>query len=255
MAGPLRAVIAPHIDLRRGGPCVALAYRALLDSPKVKTVIVLGTSHACPDPDWIVSDKVFDTPLGEVPVDTETVRRLAAVSTVEARSLFYHRNEHSVEFQALFLASLRAQGHDVSMVPVVCGAFADGPPEEDPFLTELAALLRERDGEAIVIAGADLAHVGPRFGDPDPLQDRHLELLEKKDRATLKVAADGDAAGFFASVTDAGDPRRICGLSPIYGLLSALPSGAQGRLLRYEQANDPTGTVSYASMSFWGGSW
>jgi hypothetical protein len=47
------------------------------------------------------------------------------------------------------------------------------------------------------------------------------------------------------------DPRRICGLSPIYGLMSALP-GTRGKVLRYEQTTDDTGTVSFASMGVWG---
>jgi len=112
-------------------------------------------------------------------------------------------------------------------------------------------VLTELVPRGILLAGADLAHVGVRFGDPEPLSELQLKLLDKKDRATLRSAVLGDAPLFFNSVMEAGDPRRICCLAPIFALLSVLP-GARGKILRYEQATDATGTVSYASVGLWG---
>lgn len=290
--GTLRGIVAPHIDLRVGGACTALAYRLLEAAPAAETVVVLGTAHACPHPAWIVADKPFETPLGTVPVDAEACARLAAAAG--PGDLYYHRREHSIEFQALFLAKLREGGRPLKLVPVLCGslrpaaaaqtdtasepeaappdaggsrsagtspgtASADAPgapvqpPDPNvPFLAALREYLAGAGERAVVVAAADLAHVGVRFGDPEPLSAEHLGLLEKKDRATLSAVAAGDAAAFFGSVMEAGDPRRICGLSPIFAMLSALPGG-RGKLLRYEQAVDPTGTVSYASLGLWDG--
>jgi len=45
------------------------------------------------------------------------------------------------------------------------------------------------------------------------------------------------------------DRRRICGLSPIYTFLRALP-GASGRLLRYRQWPDPEGAVTFCAATF-----
>ncbi len=282
--GVLRGLVAPHIDLRVGGPCSALAYRLLDDAPEVETVVVLGTSHACPHPAWIVTDKPFETPLGTVPVDEEAVRRLSAAASSSPEDLYLHRKEHSIEFQALFLAEFIRRGRPLRMVPVLCGSIrgesqpsADGaaagsglvlpdgspapasapplptPPsvETDTFMRELRALIEERGNRILVLAGADLAHVGPRFGDPGALNDEGLSYLETQDRNTLALVAAGDAEGFFDAVVADGDPRRICGLTPVYGLLAALP-GARGKVLCYEQANDPSGTVSYASVGLWG---
>ena len=288
-AGTLRGLVAPHIDLRVGGACSALAYQLLAEAPQVDTVLVLGTSHACPHPAWIVTDKPYETPLGTVPVDEEAVRRLSAVAAPSVEDLYLHRKEHSIEFQALFLADLLRQGRQLRMVSVLCGSIrgtgpaslfgdgdeaparrsgillADGSPapasaspapeppsaEDDPFLREIRALLEERGDRMLVLAGADLAHVGPRFGDPGALNEEGLAYLEGQDRATLARVVEGDATGFFYSVVTDGDPRRICGLTPVYALLAALP-GAKGKLLCYEQANDPSGTVSYASVGLWG---
>jgi hypothetical protein len=249
--GRLQGIIAPHIDLRVGGPCTALAYRLLAETPAADTVVVLGTSHACPVPAWVVLDKAFATPLGDVPVDPELCRRLAAAAPVDPGRTYYHRREHAVEFQALFLAALRNAGRNLAFVPVLCGSLRDrenaGP---HPFLDELHAVIEERGESLVVVAGADLAHVGPRFGDPAPLSEEHLRLLESKDRSTLRFAAAGDAEGFYGAVAEAGDPRRICGLAPVYGLLRSAPP-LRGKVLRYEQATDTTGTVSYAALGLW----
>ena len=250
--GMLRGLVAPHIDLRVGGAATALAYRMLLEATDVETVIALGTSHACGRQAWIVSDKPFETPLGLVPVNSDLCRHLAARAETQTEDLFFHRREHSIEFQAFFLAALRREGRDLNLVPVLCGSLraAGDPPLDDPFLVELRGVLSQARGRVIALAAADLAHVGPRFGDAEALTPLQLRLLEKKDRATLEHVCRGDAAGFFTAVLEAGDPRRICGLAPVFGLLAALGS-SRGKILRYEQANDPSGTVSYASVGLW----
>jgi MEMO1 family protein len=251
-SGRLAALVAPHIDLRVGGPATALVYRLLEEASTADTVVVLGTAHGSGQPGWIVTDKPYETPLGTVPVNTGAYARLSRAAAGPPGDVYYHRKEHSIEFQALFLAALRERGRTLSMVPVLCGSLraSSTPPLDDPFLNELRELLNECGQSAIVIAAADLAHVGPRFGDPQPLTDLQLRLLEKKDRATLEHVRQGDAAGFVQNVLEAGDPRRICGLAPIFGLLGAL-GNAEGKVLRYEQATDETGTVSYASMALW----
>src|SRR5262249_21011584 len=100
-----------------------------------------------------------------------------------------------------------------------------------------------------LVAGADLAHVGPRFGDPWAVGPAELGRVEAEDRAVLRPVVLGGAEGFFGEAQRQQDRNRICGLSPIYALLRLLPGGT-GRLLTYGQWPDPEGTVSFASVSF-----
>jgi hypothetical protein len=65
----------------------------------------------------------------------------------------------------------------------------------------------------------------------------------------LESVTAPDPGAFFASVAADGDSRRICGLSPIYAFLRALP-GARGELLRYSQWPDRQGTVSFCAAAF-----
>ena len=126
-------------------------------------------------------------------------------------------------------------------------------PETDPrttrFFDALGEAMAASKRKVCLIAGVDLAHVGPRFGDPEPVGPAALARLEREDRAMLEAVAAVDSRAFYESVAKDGDSRRICGLSPIYTLLRCLPAG-QGRLLRYAQWPDPQGVVTFASLVF-----
>jgi hypothetical protein len=77
------------------------------------------------------------------------------------------------------------------------------------------------------------------------------EAFESSDGRALEAAGRGDAEGFFRELAASGDGYRVCGISPIYLLLRATEGFVRGgRVLAYEQMNDATGTVSYASVAF-----
>jgi AmmeMemoRadiSam system protein B len=126
-------------------------------------------------------------------------------------------------------------------------------PERDPrvprFIDALMATMAESRRNVCLIAGVDLAHVGPRFGDPEPNTPEGLAAVKTADLSMLDAVTAGDPTAFYASVAHDGDRRRICGLSPIYTFLRALP-GAGGRLLRYQQWPDPQGAVTYCAATF-----
>jgi AmmeMemoRadiSam system protein B len=99
------------------------------------------------------------------------------------------------------------------------------------------------------IAGADLAHLGPRFGEPAPLTPDDLGRVAREDRALLAAVEAGDPRGFFEAIAADGDRRRICGFSPIYALLRMLPD-MHGLVKHYGQWPDPQAVVTYASVVF-----
>ena len=67
----------------------------------------------------------------------------------------------------------------------------------------------------------------------------------------LEFVRCGDAEGFYQQVMADGDARRICGLAPIYYLLS-LVGPSSGRLIKYSQwaDNQGQGSVTYAGVIF-----
>jgi AmmeMemoRadiSam system protein B len=258
-APTLRGLVAPHIDFHRGGPAYGWAYKTVAEASDADCFIVFGTAHAGLDGHpFAATRKAYATPFGPVEVDTDV---LAAIECRASGDLFAaelaHRVEHSIEFQAVCLAYCHPT-RPVRIVPILASfaheCLARGvDPGSEPRVAGVLDAIREALATVprryCLVAGADLAHVGPRFGDPDPVSQARLHEVEREDRALLGLVTSVDPGGFFQAVAADGDRRRTCGLSPIYALLATLPAG-RGRLLRYGQWADPGGTVTFASVSF-----
>jgi predicted class III extradiol MEMO1 family dioxygenase len=281
-------MVAPTVDLNRGGPAYAWVFRSLLDAPRLPSLIVLiGCDHSAHDPTVTLTSKHFATPLGELKTDVGFVETLIADAKARADTLAemltreeaHHRGEHSLEFLAVWLSFVldwrrknRINGDSEEqplILPVLCGSLhelaVNAPSRDDKlepiqttrFLDEFAQLLQHRIGErqaggqsVLWICAADLAHVGPRFGDAEPLSESDRDSLERRDRETLKPVLSGDAQGFLAEIRRERDRRRVVGLGSLYLLLSAArPSG--GRLRCYAQCSVDTGSyISNASIIY-----
>ena len=182
-----------------------------------------------------------------------------AASTAHADGYLHKGSEYSLEFQAVFLAHVLG-GRRARIVPVLCGLgdaqLAPRDPardaEAESFLEALSDLARRYGDRAVVVAGADLAHVGPRFGDARPLDSRARRALADTDGASIDRVVEGDARAFFDDVTSDLHVRRVCGVGPVYTALRAL-GGAAGELLHYDQCVDPQegSIVTHASIAFW----
>jgi AmmeMemoRadiSam system protein B len=256
---PVRGVIAPHIDYHRGGPAYAWAYRDLAERCDADLFVIFGTCHAGLTHPFALTRKAYDTPLGAAPADQDFIDALVGRARHDCFAAeLGHRAEHSIEFQAVFLRYLFGGRRDFTIVPILASfaheALARGRrPEDDrrvaAFLDAVAETAATQNRRVAFIAGADLAHVGPRFGDPAPVSPEELRRIEREDRAMLEPVLRGDAAGFFASIEADGDRRRICGFSPIYAMLRCL-SRVSGSVRHYGQWPDPQAVVTHASVVF-----
>jgi AmmeMemoRadiSam system protein B len=155
--------------------------------------------------------------------------------------------------QVVFLQfALRNRPHRI--VPILCPGWGTREDREklNAFADTLRDMINERGPGVAVIAGADLAHVGARFGDRNPLTDAYLDKIRRQDLNTLDTVLARDADAFAEDVQEGGNPRRICGLSAIYLLLKTLRSDA-AETLCYDQAVDiPTQTcVTFAGVAFY----
>jgi AmmeMemoRadiSam system protein B len=261
-AARLAGLVLPHIDFQRGGPCYAWGYREAAGAAAPDRTVVLGTAHAPMTQPFAITRKDFETPLGTAEADQEFLDALLArTGQAYLADEFVHRAEHSIEFQAVFLRHQAPRGRPTKIVPVLCGSFhrfveAERSPSEAPEVAGFLAALREAvtaaPGRTLVVASADLAHVGPQFGDRRPMTPVRLREVAEEDGALLAAVESGDAEAVFARVMREGDRRRICGLPPIYSAMSLLP-GARGRRLRYGQWPDPEGSVTFAAVALYGG--
>jgi AmmeMemoRadiSam system protein B len=256
---PTRCLITPHIDFHRGGHSYAHGYWHFYQQGQPTTVFIFGVAHASPPVPFLLTKKHFATPFGVLETDQEIVRRLESVCTWDPYAHeMVHRTEHSIEFQAVMLSYL--YGSAVRIVPILCASFGAplelSPlmplPEVETFLDVCRDLVDAAPGRVSVIAGADLAHVGQRFGDPFEINDDVVRQVEGRDREDLRHALAGNATGFYQSVLRDRNQRRVCGLNCIYAALKAVDgAGGQGAMLHYDYAHDPAGgIVSFANVLF-----
>ena len=262
-------IAAPHIDPLRGGKVYAHAYAQLWGAP-VRAAVLLGVSHAGSVQPFVMTGKDYATPLGNLRTDREALAALTRrIDWDPCAEEDLHRWEHSIEFQLIFLQHALACGREeprdgtVKILPILCSfSWEDLIPAEedsrreriDAFLAGLAAVLQEAGHPWLLIAGVDLAHVGPRFGDEEPLSARLLAETHRRDQATLASLAAGDREGFVAQLAREGNDRRICGLPALYALATLL-GGSRGRLLAYDQSVEPAvgSLVSFGALVFQGG--
>ncbi|MGQ0792880.1 MAG: AmmeMemoRadiSam system protein B [Deltaproteobacteria bacterium] len=259
--GRAKAIISPHIDFSRGGKSYALAYREILNS-EADVFVIFGASHyADVDNPFILTRKSYDTPLGRAECNLEIMDNVQARCGSDLfEGEIFHRKEHSIEFQTVFLRHLFG-GKEFTIVPVLCNSFyrmvqeGTSPSKNGrvrEFLGAIAEIIAGLGDRAVVVAGADMAHVGLKFGDSERVSPSTLRWISQRDTLSLGFAEKLDAEGFYRTVEEEKDKRKICGLSSIYALLSTV-AAERGTLLDYGQALEPeTGSVvSYASMGFY----
>jgi AmmeMemoRadiSam system protein B len=260
--GRLVALVAPHIDPWRGAVGYGHAYGAVARAvgPDVDTFILFGTSHAPMREAFALCKKAFATPLGDVEADTEAIDTIAASAAFDPyRDQFNHKREHSLEFQVVFLKHVLGD-RPFRIIPILAGlgehqARGTDPAKDDRatrFLDAVRDLVESRPGRVAVVAGADMAHVGPRFGDETPLAADARQALEQSDRNSLAHATTLDASAFWTDVAKDLDTRRVCGLAPIYSLICTIGE-ARGELLHYEQTIDKQdgSIVSHAAIAYY----
>jgi len=260
--GNVRGLVSPHIDYARGGPVYARVWKRAEAAVKMADLVVmLGTDHMGGDGTLSLTRQHYSTPFGVLPTAGEVVDALADTLGVEAAFAdeLHHRTEHSIELAAVWLHHMR-EGEPCEVVPILCGSFGhfvhggtEAGPENDPALSALVDVLRElRAGRRMVIvAAADLSHVGPAFGG-QPVDFIGRARLEAADDELIERMCAGDAEGFFAAIKRDGDRRNVCGLSPIYLSLRAL-NPVRGVRLAYDRCPaDQNGTslVSICGILF-----
>lgn len=244
----LRGVIVPHLDYERGGRCYADAYATLAQAPPAQRYVILGTNHFGRSTSVVATTQDFETPLGRVTTDRGFIDQLeATLGQPLCEHQFDHNAEHSVELQVHVLQVCQAQQPFV-IVPVLCPD-PTGPtgtascdqrgPDLADFAAALAGLLAGDGRRTVLIAAADLSHVGQHFGDQQPATPAFLEQVQRRDRQLLELLEQRQEQTFLETLRAAENPTRICSAGCIYALLRALPH-QPCRVLRYHQAVNMT---------------
>ena len=257
----MKGLVVPNYAVKDAGPLYAWAYKELREAESPEVYVLFGIAHAGPDGLVAVTDKDFETPLGVVPVNRPIMDAIKSNGGNEwfAEELV-HQREHSIEFQLPFLQETVGVRKPISMVPIV-SAFSPGSflnPERKDFadrIEQFISLLKDAiaaSGQRVcLIASANLAHVGLRYGDNSAPTDFSFHRCMQTDLEMLKQVENVDAEGFVRFLVTEQDRRHVLGFSAIYLLLRLIEAEA-GEVLRYDReiVDQFNSTITYASAAF-----
>jgi len=227
-----------------------------LGAASVDRIVIMGPSHhvsfeGCA----VTSASVFETPLGSLQVDTETVKQLHSTGKFPYFPLHCDEAEHSIEMHLPMLQTVLGE-EACKLLKVLSIVVSKLTTEMEK---EYAKLLAEFcDGERVrVCLSSDFCHWGPRFqyfnlpADAQPGQ-MLSEQIERLDRAGMQAIATGDPMVFreYLKLTK----NTICGQKPILIFMEMsqlLGWGCTYELVSYDRSGkhvDPEdSTVSYVA--------
>lgn len=262
--GRLRAALIPHIDYGRGGTTYTWGFKEVVERSDADLFVILATSHYSRHR-FILTAKDFKTPLGVARTDQAFVQSIADVYGPEVYDdEIAHIPEHSIELHVVFLQHV-LRDRPFRIVPLLVGSFHDTiahqhQPEEKADIYLMIQALKKAEAQATArgdklcyLISGDLAHIGPKFSDPRPVDDPWLAASKERDHALLERLAAVDRVGFFKSLLAERDERRICGFPPAYMAL-AVAEPRSAKVLAYDQyAERQHGneSVSFASVAFY----
>jgi len=256
-AGQVIGVISPHIDYQRGGHIYAQLWSKMMAVlPQAELVVILGTDHNDGKGMVTLTRQNYETPLGTVPTAENIVEELASEIGDDCFTLeLNHRGEHSIEAALIWMHYILGD-KICPIVPILCGSF-QGPidkgesPLTQKHIASTASVLSRvyRQQRTLIVAAADLAHMGPAFGDPIPLDIVGRAKMAKSDEELIQVLCQGNADNFYTLVQKEKDRRHVCGIPPIFITLSSIPS-VQGISAGYAQC--PAGVDGTSLVSICG---
>lgn len=256
----LRGLISPHIDYERGGSIYAQIWsKAREVLRQAELVVILGTDHNEGQGRITLTHQNYETPYGVIPTAQDVINELANEIGKEAFACeLNHRGEHSIEAALVWLHYLIGQ-NKCHVAPILCGSFQTfiergESPIKAPHIASTVDTLKKvaEHRLTVFVAAADLAHIGPVFGDSLPVDLVGRARMSKQDEELVSIISRGNAEDFFAQIAKEKDMRHICGLPPIYIALSIM-SEATGTLAGYAQcpaSNDGSSLVSICGMLF-----
>jgi AmmeMemoRadiSam system protein B len=220
-------LIVPHAGYVYSGAIAASAYSALKTiAPHIRRVVLLGPTHRVAVRGLALPNTgAFDTPLGRVRLDVDTMHSLLCLPQVTVCNEA-HEQEHSLEVQLPFLQSVL---EDFVLLPLAVGmATAD----------EVAEVLETVWGgnETLIVISSDLSHY----------------LTYAKAQSIDRGTAD-DIIRLHQPISH----EQACGGTPINGLIvEARKHRLRPHLLDLRNSGDTAGShskvVGYAAFAFTG---
>lgn len=227
--GDVIAIVAPHAGHMYSGPVAGYAFAALQGYKPDLVAVISPMHYPYNEPLITTSHDAYETPLGILPVDVDTVQYLDGLLQKElgyGLARVRHDREHSLEIELPFLQ--RVIGSEFKLLPVMVR-------NQSRKVTHslgqcLAATLRGRN--ALLVASTDLSHFYPQ-PIANELDSVMLACIESFDPEAV-ILAEEEGRGF------------ACGNGALAAVLWAAEDlGADSvKILKHATSGDVTGDTS-----------
>ncbi len=252
----INGIIAPHLDYLRGWPNYCSAYYAWQNQEKPDRVVILGTNHFGEGDGVVLSTIGFTTPLGTCPVDNDVVDKLVEkFGEGVTKDLIDHAAEHSIELQLPWLQHCFGDIPIIAaLVPCPLIEMIDDAEEDNirtstsEFIPALRDILNEVGGNSLVVASADLSHVGKQFGEPRPVDDQRKLDVERHDREMMTKFISNDADDFITAMKWHNNATHWCSIGNMSAVIE-LVKPSEIELIDYRQACDNKGIALVSSCA------
>lgn len=242
--GKVLGAMAPHAGYVYSARFAAPVFKAL-SACEIDTMVIIGHDLGASAPGIlaVLSDvDAYETPLGQVPVDTAMVKALKDVPGIIIHN-GVHAREHSIEVQLPFLQVVQP---GVKILPAFMGEVS-----VENSRRFVDALVKAAGGRRLfVLASTDLSHY-PSYDDAVALDKATMALVSAMDLQGLceRQAGKGvDAANTETAICAAGGVVSALTFARKYGANQAkiLAGGNSGDL----RGSDRRRVVGYASAIF-----
>ncbi len=232
---PVRALgcIAPHAGYVYSGH-VAGAVFAGLEIPEL--CLVMCPNHTgVGRPLAIVCDGAWETPLGEVPIDSDFAAALKRRCPLLQEDSSAHRSEHAVEVELPFL---QMRHPHLKFVPIALGTGQFEPLKQ---LGEaIADVIAAHRGPVLIVASSDMNHY------------ESDAVTRVKDHRAIEPILALEARVLYDVVTQ--QHISMCGFGPAVAMLTAVKKlgATSAELVKYATSGDVSGdrdvVVGYAGV-------
>ena len=248
----LKSIIVPHAGYYYSAPTAAKAF-ININPDKYDRVVVLGPSHneyfeGC----GISPFTKFDTPFGDIPIDTKTTDTLIHDSNFFKLSESVCLNEHSIEMELPFLKYIFGN-KNFSLLPLMIGETTfEQNKKIGKFLYDLY-----NDNKTLFVISSDFCHWGQDFDYVyyNKKFKNIWESTEDLDKQALDIIAEMDSKKFDAYIKKT--KNTICGRNPITIVLSIIEEykkNHQNKKISFDTAgysqSEKSKTMNDSSVSY-----
>ena len=238
--------VSPHAGYSYSGNAAAHTYLHLFKEKIPDTVIILGTDHVGYGKIALMKEGFWETPLGEVKIDTELATAILKTtnSIIDDKSAFtgpFFSREHNIEVQLPFIQFCSGE-KDVQLVPIIVSSHNYNTLEQ--ISHDIANVIKTSDKDVIIVASSDMTHKEIHNAGND------LENFKKLDQAVIDAFSELDPIKTFKNARK----TTVCGSQTISALLLTCKfiECNTARVLKYYTSYEKSGSLGYCVGYFSG---